>query len=104
MTIRQFDVFRTPLRRDKEQRPYVVVVQAPWIDSASRVCVHLIDERFLQPILRLNPKFVVEERAVYFHPVEILTLGVRMLRDPIANLAAARDRIVPALDLVFTGF
>lgn len=101
--IRQFDVFVTPFRRDRTERPYYIVVQSSLIDNASRVCVPLISERFLKPWGRLNPAFQIEGSKVYFHPVEIITLPVRVLKTSIANLERDRDRIVAALDLVFTG-
>ena len=101
--IRQFDVFATPLRRDKEERPFIVVVQSAWIDNASRICAPLVDARFLTPDRRLNPAFKIAGKDCYFHPVEMTTFPLRVLRDPIANLEVERDRIIAALDLVFTG-
>lgn len=101
--IRQFDVFPTPLRRDREERPYIVVVQASWINTGSRVCVPLVAERWLHPQGRLNPPFEIEGHRLYLHPVEIATFPVRVLRQAVGNLEDHRDRIVAALDLVFTG-
>jgi len=101
--IRQFDVFKTPLRRDATARPYVIVVQANWIDSSARICAPLVAEKYLKPIGRLNPVFEIEGRRVYFHPVELAVLPVRILADPTTNLEHARDQLIPALDLVFSG-
>ena len=101
--IRQFDVVRTPLRQGKEQRPFFVILQSDYIDTLSRVCAPLIAERFLQPFGRMNPVFVIEGRRHYFHPIEPVTFDLRVLRNPIANLEADRDRIIAAIDLVFTG-
>jgi toxin CcdB len=103
MPIRQFDVCPTPFKRDKRERPFLVVLQSSLIDSRSRVCGMLVDAQFLEPLGRLNPSFMVEGTKVYFHPIELLTLDGRLLRSPVGNLEAARDRIVAALDLVFTG-
>jgi len=103
MTIRQFDVCPTPFKRGKRERPFLVVLQSALIDSRSRVCGTLVDAQFLEPLGRLNPAFTIEGTKVYFHPIEILTLDGRLLRTPVGNLEAARDRIVAALDLVFTG-
>jgi hypothetical protein len=103
MTIRQFDVFPTPFKRDKRERPYVVILQSSLIDNRSRVCGMLIDAQFLEPLGRLNPSFTIDGTKLYFHPIELLTLDVRVLRNPVASLEQARDRIIAALDLVFTG-
>ena len=102
--IRQFDVFSNPSRRGSEERPYVIVVQSSLLaEVETRVCVPLIAERFLKPTNRLNPLFDIKQRAVYLHPVEIATIPLRLLRSPIANLEEYRERIIAALDLVFTG-
>ena len=102
--IRQFDVFRNPSRRGLEERPYVVAVQSPlWDDMASRICVPLIDPRFIRPQGRVNPKVNVEGRNVYLHPLEMLNVPTRLLRTSVANLESYRFQIVGALDLVFLG-
>ena len=102
--IHQFDVFPNPSRRGLEERPYVLVVQCSiWDDVATRVCVPLIDEKFIRPQRRLNPGFEVKGRRLYFHPIEIVSVPLRLLREPVANLGEYRDHIIAALDLVFTG-
>ena len=102
--IRQFDVFLNPSRRGLEERPYVVVVQCGiWDDVATRICVSLIDERFIRPQRRLNPGFEVNGKRLYFHPIEIVSVPLRLLREPVANLEQYRYHIIAALDLVFTG-
>jgi toxin CcdB len=101
--IHQFDVYATPLRRDKLERPYVLVMQSDLIDKDSRVCAPMVAERFLVPMRRLNPIFEIEGHRYYLNPVDLITLPVRALRTPILNLEAERYRIISAIDLVFTG-
>jgi toxin CcdB len=101
---RQFDVFPNPSRRGLEERPYLVTIQSRfWDDVATRICVFLIDPRFIRPQGLLNPLFQVNARALHFHPLEILTVPTRLLHRPVANLEEYRYQIVRALDLVFTG-
>ena len=101
---RQFDVFANPSRRGLEERPYVVVIQhATWHRVATRLCVPLVDEQFIRPEGRLNPRFVIDRSTVYFHPFEIIAFPARLLKKPVANLEDDRYRIIGALDLVFTG-
>ena len=102
--IRQFDVCPNPSRRGTAERPYVVVVQSRFLDAfRNRACVPLIAKDFLKPIPRLNPVIRIGERDLYFHPVEITNIPLHLLRDPIGNLEPHRDKIIAALDLVFTG-
>jgi len=101
---RQFDVYPNPSRRGVEERPYLVTIQASlWDEMMTRLCVPLIDEKFLRPQERLNPLFPVKGRALYFHPLEIVGVPVRLLRQPVANLEEYRYQIIGALDLVFCG-
>ena len=102
-TIRQCDVFPTPFRRDRQERPFVIVVQSDQYPTASRICAPLVAERFLTPNGRLNPLFEIDGKKYYLHPLELAPLPVRVLRARVTNLEAHRDRIVAALDLVFTG-
>ena len=100
----QFDVFANPSRVGQEERPFVVIVQSKFVSEvATRICVPLIAERFLRPQPRLNPTIEIANRKYYFHPVEMMTIPLRLLRTPLANVEIHRDRIVAALDLVFLG-
>jgi hypothetical protein len=101
--IRQFDVFSTPFRKDRQERPYYVVVQSDQFPTLSRVCAPFVAERFLRPNGRLNPRFELEGRACYIHPIELISLPTTLLRSKIANLETDRYCIIAALDLVFTG-
>jgi toxin CcdB len=102
--IRQFDVFPNPSRSGLQERPFIVVIQcSAWDEVATRICVPLIDEKFLRPQGRLNPAFDVNGRRLYFHPLEILSVPCRLLRRRVANLEESRYQIIGALDLVFTG-
>ncbi len=101
---RQFDVFRNPLRAGRDQRPYLVVVQhAMFEDRPSRVVVPLVMTNAIHPDGRLNPIVKVLTQSFYLSPTEMFTISLKYLRSPVANLGTDRDRIVAALDLVFTG-
>lgn len=102
--IRQFDVFRNPLKAGREQRPFVVIIQHVFFDDLpTRVVVPLVLGTAIHMQPRLNPVFKVLGRSVHLSPTEPFALSLRHLSNPIANLAATRDHIVAALDLVFTG-
>lgn len=101
---RQFDVFRNPLKSGLEHRPYVVVIQHVFFDDLpTRVAVPLMTGTAIHMQPRLNPVFKILGQSLHLSPTEPFALSLRYLRNPVANLQAERDRIVAALDLVFTG-
>ena len=101
---RQFDVYRNPLRASREQRPFILIVQhAFFADRPTRVVAPLVVLDAIRPERRLNPIFNVLGNPFYLSPTEMITLSVRQLRQHVDNLTHERDRIVAALDLVFTG-
>lgn len=104
MTIKQFDVILNPLPGGRQYKPYMVCIQHRRLDH--------LQTRILAPLLagvpivdeaRLHPAFSINGKPVYLDPTDLVTLSVRRLGKPVANLEEARDRIVAALDLVYTG-
>ena len=103
-TSRQFDVYRNPLKAARDDRPFVVDLQhALWFDMKSRVVATLATRVIIGLSPRLHPPVAVDGRTYYFDPTDISTLPLARLRNPVANLEEARDRIIAALDLVFAG-
>lgn len=102
--IRQFDVFRNPIRSGREDRPYVVNLQHPHLDDLrSRVVAPLVRERIIKPGTRLTPRVVVIDEALYFLPTEIVTLSSKYLQVSVANLEDYRRQLVDAVDMMFLG-
>lgn len=102
--IRQFDVVAHPIRSLRVERPFLINVQHPLYDeSINRVMVSLVVPQAIRPLPRLNPAFSILGQTVLLMPTDFITIPSRRLRQPIANLESDRDRIIAALDLVFTG-
>lgn len=102
--IRQFDVFRNPVRTGRDDRPYVVNLQHRHLDDLrTRMVAPLVKERLIEPGTRLTPRVVVADEALYFLPTEMVTLSARYLQTPIANVEEYRRQIVEAIDLLFWG-
>ena len=100
----QFDVFPNPLRAGREHRPYLVDVQHPFFEErATRIVAPLVIAAAILPHDRLNPVVTVQRKDLHFSPTEMFTISLRNLRNPVANLSADRDRLIAAIDLVFTG-
>jgi len=96
----QFDVHRNGGKR-ADSIPYVVVVQSALFDGYSRrVVVPLVKSAEVGPIPnpRFNPSFKIGRTAVVLHPLEIVSVSVDQLGEPVASLAAEGSRIVGALD------
>lgn len=100
----QFDVHLNPSRAGRDDRPYVVILQTRFLDHLpTRICAPLFVEGAYKPERRLNPAIRVHNRITYFSPTELVTLPLRMLGKPVANIEDHRDHIIGALDLVFLG-
>ena len=100
----QFDVHINPSRSGRNDRPYVVILQTRFLDHLpTRICAPLFVESAYKAERRLNPAIRVQGRITHFSPTELVTLPLRMLGKPVANVEEHRDRIIAALDLVFLG-
>lgn len=100
----QFDVHRNP-GSQSEAIPYVVVVQSSWFDGyRRRIVVPLVRKSALGPVIseRVNPEFRIGRTAVVLHPLEIVSVAVDRLGKKIGSLEAHGERIVAALDEVFS--
>jgi hypothetical protein len=102
--IRQFDVFRNPMRSQRAEKPYLVCVQHDgFADMTTRVFAALAKRppKIDQP--RTAPTIRVAQDTVYLDPTDLITLPVQFFGAAVANVVSERDRIIPALDIVFTG-
>jgi toxin CcdB len=102
--IRQFDVVANPDAVDAEHRPYLVNLQSDLVSGLrSTVVAPLIPREQLTGARRLNPLLRIEDREYWLATHELFAIERRMLGTVVTNIAAERDAIIAALDLVFTG-
>ena len=102
--IRQFDVVSNPIVSARAVRPCLICVQHRILEYAgTRLMAALTTEKVDQSLPRLHPRFEIKGLTLYLLPQDLLTLPLDRLRDPVANLESERDKIIAALDLVFTG-
>jgi len=102
----RFDVLANPFPASRERQPFLVALQsdllARTLDTVVVAPLERADTgRFAD---RLNPQVVVDGQAFALIAQEIVTVRKSALRNPVGSLAAERDRIIAALDLLFTGF
>ena len=102
----QFDVLANPFPRSRERQPYLVALQ-------SDLLTRNLDTLVVAPLEpassstfadRLNPRVEVEGSAFVLITQEIVTVRKSVLGQPRASIAAERDKIISALDMLFTGF
>jgi toxin CcdB len=101
------DVYPNPDLGSSELIPYVVDMQANLLsDLPSAVVIPLVAPETIEhlPILRLNPRLMVEGRSLVALTQDIASVPRRLLKHPVMNLSQERDALLAALDLLFTGF
>jgi toxin CcdB len=101
---RQFDVFANP-NASRAAIPYLVVLQSDVLDQTDAIlCAPLIPaDQFPATFGGLNPSFAVKSVRYVLSPDQMAPLPRRLLKAPVASLAAERDAIARAIDLLFFG-
>lgn len=100
----QFDVHRNR-GRNRDDIPYVVVVQSSLFDNYKRrVVIPLVKKTSLAKIdnTHFNPSFRIKNVSVVLHPLEIVSVSVDSLGERVASLSQDGDSIVDALDELLT--
>jgi toxin CcdB len=104
--VKQFDIVPNPFPRSRERQPYLVALQ-------SDILTRNLDTLVVAPLEpassstfadRLNPQVEIDGNAFVLITQEIVTVRKSVLGKPHASIAAERDKIISALDMLFTGF
>jgi toxin CcdB len=104
--VNQFDVVANPFPRSRERQPFLIALQS---DLLTRNLDTLVVAP-LEPAAsstfadRLNPRVEIDGDAFVVIAQEIVTVRKSVLGKPRASLAGERDKIISALDMLFTGF
>jgi toxin CcdB len=104
--VAQYDVFPNPSPRSREWVPYVVDVQSDLL-SALRTRLVMPLTRVAVDIdsapRRLAPLFIIQGERLALQPQTAAGVDSRLLRKPVASLAAQAGEIRDALDAVISG-
>ncbi|MFM1896566.1 MAG: hypothetical protein RLZZ385_1640 [Pseudomonadota bacterium] len=104
----QFDVYPNPSASSRQIYPYLVDVQSGFLALLdSRIVIPLGDpDRMTAPDpKRLTPMVEFQDRPYVLVTTQVSSLRASVLSSaPTGSLVAARDKIMDALDFVFTGF
>jgi len=102
----QFDIFANPFPRSRERQPFLITLQS---DLLSRT----LDTVVVAPLEpagtgtfadRLNPQLEIDSAPFVLIAQELVTVRKSALGPARGSAAAERDRIIAALDVLFTGF
>ena len=102
----QFDIFANPFPRSRERQPFLVSLQSDLLSRGLDTVVVAPLERADTDTFadRLNPRFDIEGVPFVLIAQELVTIRKSALGAPRGSLAGERDRIIAALDVLFTGF
>jgi toxin CcdB len=102
--IQQFDVFKNPDATDAKHRPFLLVLQSDLVSGlTATVVAPLVRRRDLTGAQRLNPLVTIAGEEFWLATHELFALDRRKLRSKVVSLAARRDDIIAAIDMLFTG-
>jgi toxin CcdB len=98
----RFDVYPLP----SGGAGYIVDVQSDFLEHLpTRVVVPLISAgTFKTPIREVHPVFEIANARFVLMTHELASIRKLQLHRPVASLAAYREQITRALDILFTGF
>ena len=102
--VRQFDVCPNPDPETRDAHPYLVVLQSDalkYIDT--RVVAPLVGPKKIQFFERLLPEVTLNGSRYVVAVPDLAALSTTQLTSPVGNLEEYRDRLIGAIDLVFTG-
>ncbi len=102
----QYDVYANPNAASRDAVPYVVDVQSRLLDHFNtRLTMPLLRLATVTPGIprRLVPRLRVGDESLVLYAHQAAVVETRLLRQPIASLAAHALEICDALDAVTSG-
>jgi toxin CcdB len=102
----QFDVVANPFPASRDRQPLLVALQSELLARSLDTVVVAPLERAASGTFadRLNPQVVVNGEPFALVAQEIVAVRKSTLSESVGSLAADRDKIIAALDWLFTGF
>ena len=102
----QFDVYHNLNEETNQIIPYLLDVEANLLNGLStRVVVPLIDAAAMGKAIRhLNPRFQIGDVRVVMSTAELAGVPITAIGEKVGSLIEQRDKIIAALDFLFTGF
>ncbi len=103
--MKQFDIHANPFPRSRERQPFLVALQCDLLSrSLDTVVVAPLEAADTGKFAdRLNPGVTVDDKAYVLIAQELVTVRRSVLGEPRGSLGHERDKIIAALDMLFTG-
>jgi toxin CcdB len=104
--MKQFDIIPNPFRRSRERHPFLVALQSDLLArSLDTIVVAPLEPAASGTFAdRLNPPVKVDGKSYVLIIQELVSVRKSVLGAPRGSAAEARDAVIAALDLLFTGF
>jgi toxin CcdB len=104
--VNQFDIVANPFPRSRERQPYLASLQSDLLTrNLDTVMVAPLEPAASGAFAdRLNPPVEIAGNAFVLITQELVTVRKSVLGQPCGSIAAERDKIIAALDVLFTGF
>lgn len=104
--MKQFDVADNPFPRSRSRQPFLLILQSDLLaKSLDTVVVAPLEPAAAGTFAdRLNPHVDIDGQHYALIAQEIVTIRKSVLGVVRGSAAGARDQIIAALDLLFTGF
>jgi toxin CcdB len=104
--MKQFDIHANPFPRSRDRQPLLVALQSDLISrSLDTVVVAPLEAADSGTFAdRLNPAVAIGDKSYVLIAQELVTVRKSVLGEPRGSLGHERDRIIAALDMLFTGF
>jgi toxin CcdB len=104
--MKQFDVVANPFPRSRDRQPFLVTLQHDLLTrSLDTIVVAPLEPASSGTFAdRLNPQVEIDGQAFVVIAQELTTVRTSMLGEARSSIASDRDKIIAALDLLFTGF
>lgn len=102
---RQLDIVPNPEPGEAGERPYLIVLQSDLVAGLrSTVVAPLVPRAAMDGASRLNPLITFDGSEFWLAIHELFAVDRRGLGQPVGSAADQRDKVIGALDFLFTGF
>jgi toxin CcdB len=102
----QFDIFANPFPSSRKRQPYLISLQSDLMSRGlDTVVVAPLEPADADTFAdRINPRLDIESEPFVLIAQELVTIRKSALGPSRGSLAGERERIIAALDVLFTGF